>query len=286
MTDTQPIMTDDDLPPYARAALDFFKDRCRTAWLAGDPFIAPVTSADLVAAIDPRHEVFKATRWAGLRQRVLEPLAEADRAQGRPHMAALVRQPRKWEPTDGFWTNSKGEMPHVPEGRRTSYWEGQITAVVQLWGSQVPAGPTPAHGNRTGKIDILIDAPGGDTCEAVVYLWTDSIHPDYETTKAVIPGHTLGFGTVWVPPRDGKPEAEKHWYDLDGLLAALEAALADSGRRAEVRSGLIRVRPNASHGTGAALVAFTRPESFPLLAEGAVIDAGWTIRDVPARRAA
>jgi hypothetical protein len=132
-------MTTPTLPPYALAAQDYLAARCRAATLAGDPFTAPVTTRELVDAIDPAHETFKAPRWTGLRQLVLEPLAAADLAAGRPYLAALVRKPRGWAPTDGFWTNTEGTMPDVPEDQRLTWWEGQITAAVAVWGTATDA---------------------------------------------------------------------------------------------------------------------------------------------------
>ena len=137
MTTTITVFTsyDENLPPYAKAAQDFLAARCRAARRYGDPFTAAVTTRELVDAIDPRHETFKPSRWTGLRRKVFEPLAEADLAAGRPYLVALIRQPNpRWAAANGFWTNGQGTMQDVPLTERRAYWEGQMTAVVQLWG--------------------------------------------------------------------------------------------------------------------------------------------------------
>lgn len=131
----------DKLSAYAAAGQEYLIGRCRAAFEAGDPFTATVTTADLVNAIDPGHEQFKAPRWNGIRQQVLDPIAAADHAAGRPRLTSLVRQPKGWAPTPGFWTNARGieNAPDVPEDERTAYWESQITAAVEAWGNPAAA---------------------------------------------------------------------------------------------------------------------------------------------------
>lgn len=114
---------------YTALAREYLIARC--ADHADDPFAAVVTLEDLATAIDPGRHHFKPTRWRGLAA-VLEDLADDDRAHGRPWLAALVRDKRKLEPPSGFWKN----LEHIPESGRPGYWQGQVTAVVQLWAAR------------------------------------------------------------------------------------------------------------------------------------------------------
>jgi hypothetical protein len=131
----------------------------------------------------------------------------------------------------------------------------------------------PDRPDTTAKAIIRLDEL--DT-EVKLYLFTDMLAPK----EQVYSGFAWTAGDLTCPPAPGQgPGGDRHFDGRARLAAEVRAVLEDGGwpHGASFGGGIVTVRANPGHGTGAATAAFAGPETLLAAVEDAFAAAGWVL---------